>query len=118
MIITDAVAVASFTEVAVIVAVPVAEEATKVAAVVETPDSVVQAAPVHAQVTPAAAESLATAAVKATCWPESIIWAAFGVSETVTFPPEVVQPDNTRITAIASSSDRVFIGVGSAFSEI
>jgi hypothetical protein len=65
-------AVISFIEVAVIVAVPVVPVAPKVAEVVETPVSVVQAAPEQAQVTPALVESLGTEAVKLTCCPWSI----------------------------------------------
>jgi hypothetical protein len=65
-------AVACFIEVAVIVAVPAAPVALKVADVVVTPVSAVQAAPEQVQVTPALVESLATAAVKFFCCPSSI----------------------------------------------
>jgi hypothetical protein len=66
-------AVGSFTEAAVIIAVPVVPLALNVAEAVDTFVSVVQAAPEQAQVAPALVESCATVAVKLFCCPWSII---------------------------------------------
>ena len=65
-------AVVCFTEVAVIIAVPVVPLALNVADVVDTFVSAVQAAPEQAQLAPALVESLATAAVKFFCCPWSM----------------------------------------------
>jgi hypothetical protein len=65
--------VGSFTEAAVIIAVPVVPLAVNVADVVDTLVSVVQAAPEQVQVAPALVESCATVAVKLLCCPWSII---------------------------------------------
>src|SRR5208282_310615 len=92
--VTLEVAVGDFTELAVIVAVPVAPAALKVADPVETAASVVQAAPAQLQVAPALVESCITVAEKTICCPRSIDSAAFGVNARLTFGAEPVQLDS------------------------
>lgn len=104
-----AVAVGVFTDVAVIVALPVEPVALNVADVVETAASVVHAAPEQAQVAPALLESFATVAARTTCCPRSIDWAALGLSETLVLGAEALQPENTNTATIAIISDTFFI---------